>query len=194
MNYTPEQISEIVLKVLKEVNEPNVLTLSLDEKLELTQNPNTPVKTLKILATDKNSDVRCGVARNPKTPVEIVKILATDKNSWVRYGVAQNPNTPVETFKVLATDNIASVRWEVAKNPNTPVETLKVLATDNIANVRIWVAENPNYKSKTKTLELTQVQYDALKVLLESSQVDSLKPLTLEELAQGISTGAIFTL
>ncbi len=96
MNYTPEQISQIVLKVLKEVN---VLTLSLDEK----------------------------------------------------YGLA--------------------------KNPNTSAETLKVLATDEDSWVRSWVAKHPNYK--TKTLELTQVQYDALKVLLESSQVESLKTLTL---------------
>ncbi len=70
MNYTPEQIAEIVLKVLKEVNEPDVLSLSLD-----------------------------------------------------------------------------------------------------------CVAKNPNYR--TQTLELTQVQYDALKVLLESSQDKSLKTLSL---------------
>ena len=99
MNYTPEQIAEIVLKVLKEVNEPDVLTLSLDEKYELAKNPNTPVETLKVLATDKDWSVRC------------------------------------------------------------------------------VVAENPNYK--TKTLELTQVQYDALKVLLKSSQDETLKTLTL---------------
>ena len=99
MNYTPEQISEIVLKDLKEVNEHDVLTLSLDEKREL------------------------------------------------------------------------------AKNPNTPVENLKVLATDKHYSVRYWVAKNPNYK--LKTLELTQVQYDALKTLVESSQVESIKTLTL---------------
>ena len=151
MNYTPEQIAEIVLKVLKEVNEPDVLTLSLDEKYELAYNTNTPVETLKVLSTDKVSDVRCGVARNPKTPVEIVKILATDNYFWVRYGVAQNPNAPVETLKVLATDNYCDVRW--------------------------GVTQNPNYK--TQTLELTQVQYDALKVLLKSSQDETLKTLTL---------------
>jgi len=125
MNYTPEQISEIVLKVLKEVNEPDVLSLSLDEKYEL----------------------------------------------------AKNPNTPVETLKVLATDKFYWVRSRVARNPNTPVGTLKVLATDEDSSVRYGVAENPNYK--TQTLELTQVQYDALKVLLKSSQVESLKTLTL---------------
>jgi hypothetical protein len=151
MNYTPEQIAEIVLKVLKEVNVPDVLTLSLDEKRELAKNPNTPVKTLKVLATDENSSVR--------------------------YWVAQNPNTPVETLKVLATDKNADVRWRVVENPNTPVEILKVLAIDKDSSVRSGVAQNPNYK--TKTLELTQVQYDALKVLLESSQVEFLKTLTL---------------
>ena len=99
MNSTPEQIAEIVLKVLKEVNEPDVLTLSFDEK----------------------------------------------------YKLAKNPNTPVETLKVLATDKDCSVRWVVTQNPNY----------------------------KTQTLELTQVQYDALKVLLKSSQDETLKTLTL---------------
>ena len=99
MNYTPEQIAEIVLKNLKDVNEPDVLSLSFDEKCEL----------------------------------------------------AQNPNTPTETLKVLATDEYSSIRYEVAQNPNY----------------------------KTQTLELTQVQYDALKVLLKSSQDETLKTLTL---------------
>jgi hypothetical protein len=182
MNYTPEQISEIVLKVLREVNEPDVLSLSLVEKYELAKNPNTPVETLKVLATDKDFWVRSRVAQNPNTPVETLKVFATDEFPWVRWGVAQNPNTPVETLKVLATDKFYRVLWEVAKNPNTPVETLIVLATDEFSGVRSRVAENPNYK--TQTLELTQVQYDALKVLLESSQVESLKTLTLPELAQ----------
>ena len=151
MNYTPEQIAEIVLKVLKEVNEPDVLTLSYDEIIELAKNPSTPPETLKVLATYKNADVS--------------------------YCVAKNPNTPVETLKILATHNIADVRWGVATNPSTPVETLKVLATDRDYDVRYWVAKNPNYK--TQTLELTQVQYDALKVLLKSSQDESLKTLSL---------------
>ncbi len=122
MNYTPEQIAEIVLKVLKEVNEPDVLSLSLDC---VAKNPNTPAETLKVLATDKHSGVRCGVARNPNIPAETLKVLATDEDSDVRYAVARNPNY------------------------------------------------------KTQTLELTQVQYDALKVLLKSSQDETLKTLSL---------------
>jgi len=125
MNYTPEQIAEIVLKVLKEVNEPDVLTLSYQEKIKLVKNPNTPVEILKVLATDEYVGVRCYVGRNPKTPVETLKVLATDEHDLVR-------------------------------------------------NV---VKETPKYK--TKTLELTSVQYDALKVLLESSRDESIKTLAL---------------
>jgi len=125
MNYTPEQIAEIVLKVLKEVNEPDVLSLSYDEKRELAKNPNTPAETLKVLATDENPGVRCCVAQNPNIPVETLNLLATDKDSLVRYGVARNPNY------------------------------------------------------KTQTLGLTQIQYDALKVLLKSSQDETLKTLSL---------------
>ena len=125
MNYTPEQIAEIVLKVLKEVNEPDVLTLPYDKKLELAENPNTSPETLKVLATDEDSVVRYGVAKNPNTSPETLKVLATDEDSFVRYGAKKNPNY------------------------------------------------------KTKTIELTPVQYDALKVLLESSQDESLKTLAL---------------
>ena len=199
MNYTPEQISEIVLKVLKEVNTPN---LSYQEKIELADNPNTPVETLKVLSTDKQWNVRCGVALNPNTLVETLKVLATDNEWSVRYGVAKHPNTPVETLKVLATDKNSTVRYwvaanpnykvinevntlnlsyqeklELAINPNTSAETLKVLATDWNSTVRYYVAANQNYK--IKNLELTSIQYDALKTLLKSSQVETLKNLTL---------------
>ncbi len=151
MNYTPEQIAEIVLKVLKEVNEPDVLSLSYDEKIKLLRNPNIPVESLNVLATDEYYSVRWRVAENPNIPVETLNVLATDKNSYVRYGVTRNPNTPTETLNVLATDKNSYVRYGVTRNPNY----------------------------KTQTLELTQVQYDALKVLLESSQDETLKTLTL---------------
>ena len=47
MNYTPEQISQIVLKVLKEVETPDILGLSYEEKIELLIDPNTSQETLK---------------------------------------------------------------------------------------------------------------------------------------------------
>ena len=147
MTYTPEQISQIVLKVLKEVETPNVSKLSNEEKIKLAKDPNTPQETLTILATDDDWSVRCGVAQNPNTPQELLKILTTD-DDW-------------------------SVRYEVARNQNTSQETLKLLDTDENWYVRDSAKENPNYKKQT--LELSSVQYDALKKLIESGQDKILK-------------------
>ena len=176
MTYSPEQISQIVLKVLKEIETPDVLSLSYDQKLALAQNPNTPVETLKTLATDENSDVRYWVARNPNTSTETLKTLATDVYYVVRCCVAQNPNTSPETLQSLATDEDSDVRRSVAYNPNTSPEVLQSLATDENYYVRCCVAENPNYKSN-KTLELTSDQFNALKELIESGQNPVLKSL-----------------
>ena len=173
MNYTPEQISQIVLKVLKEVETPDFSKLSYEEKIELTKDPNTSQESLKSLATDKNSYVYLDIALDPNTPQETLRLLATDKDIYVRWVVAENPNTPQETLAILATDKSSSVRYWVAKNPNTSQETLAILATDEDSDVRWRVAENPNYKKQT--LELTSVQYDALKKLIESGQDEVLK-------------------
>ncbi len=45
-------------------------------------NPNIPVETLKLLATDKEELVRRVGAFNPSTPVETLEVLATDKNNY----------------------------------------------------------------------------------------------------------------
>jgi glycerophosphoryl diester phosphodiesterase len=102
MNYTPEQIAEIVLKVLKEVETPDVSKLSFKEKIELAKNPNTPVELLQTLATYKNSSFRYWVAKNPNTPVEVLKVLATDENSDVQYWVAENPNFKKQTIELTS--------------------------------------------------------------------------------------------
>jgi hypothetical protein len=65
MNYTPEQISQIVLKVLKEVETPDILGLSTEEKVELLIDPNTSQETLSVLATDEDFDVRNSATENP---------------------------------------------------------------------------------------------------------------------------------
>ena len=147
MTYTPEQISQIVLKVLKEIEEPDISKLSFDEKVKLARDPNTSQETL--------------------------KLLATDRDLGVRRCVAQNPNTSQESLAILVTDEYRSVRCWVAQHSNTSPETLEVLATDEDSNVRWEVAQNPNYKKQT--LELNTKQYDALKKLIESSQDESLK-------------------
>ena len=66
--------------------------MNYPQKLVAALNPNTPIKSLELLATDKDPGVRSWVARNPNTPLETLQLLATDEYSYVRYWVAQHPN------------------------------------------------------------------------------------------------------
>ena len=109
MNYTPEQISQIVLKVLKEVETPDVLKLSTKEKIKLAKDPNTSQETLSVLATDEDWCIRCWVAKNPNTSQETLAILATDKNPDVYYGVERNPNYKKQTLE------LSSVQYDALK-------------------------------------------------------------------------------
>ena len=83
--------------------------LSIDKE-ELAKNPNTPAETLKVLATDREEQVRIFVAANPNTPVATLKVLATDTEWFVRCGVIFNPSTPVEILQLVATDK-DSYEW-----------------------------------------------------------------------------------
>jgi hypothetical protein len=129
MIYTENQITEIVKRVIKEL-QPDISGLSSNEKYKLASDPQTSTKTLEQLATDENFGVRYRVARHPNTPTKTLESLAIDNHSWVRYRVAKNPNTPTKTLEQLATDKNSDVRCGVAKNPNTPIKTLEQLATD----------------------------------------------------------------
>ena len=176
MNYTLEQISEIFTKVLSNTN------LSL--KVELAQLPSIPIKTPHILQEDVNLDVsklsteeRLNLAKDPNATVEILQNLARDENYYVRYEVARHPNATVEILQGLAQDKDYYVRYGVSQHPKATVEILQGLARDENSGVREEAMKNPNYKSKN--LELTSAQYEALKTLLESSQDEVLKSVTL---------------
>ena len=91
-------------------------SLSIDMKLKLTCDPNTPVEALTILSTDKDMWIRGWIANNPNTPVEALTILSTDKDYYVRYYVACNPNTPIEVLTILSRDEDSYVRWKAASN------------------------------------------------------------------------------
>lgn len=85
MTYTPEQISQIVLKVLKEIEEPNIMDLSLTEKLDLAK-------------STSSSDV--------------LRSLATDKDFYVRQEVALNLNYKPEPYKTL---ELTKVQYDAIK-------------------------------------------------------------------------------
>ena len=176
MNYTPEQITQAVLKALETLNTPDVTKLPLQERKELAQNPNTPPEILTLLAQDKVSSVRWRVSDNSNTPPEILTLLAQDEDWNVRWKVANNSNTPPEILTLLARDEDWSVRCGVACNPNTPPEILTILAQDGDSYVRADAQQNPNY-TPVKELKVTAKQYEALKKLLAASQDEDLKSI-----------------
>ena len=79
MTYTPEQISQIVLKVLKEIEEPNIMDLSPIEKRDLAKRTSS---------------------------ANILRSLATDEDFWVRYWVTHNSNTPEDVLRTLAKEEL----------------------------------------------------------------------------------------
>jgi hypothetical protein len=115
MTYTPEQIADIVLKVLKEIKEKDLI--------EISKNPNTPTETLSFLSQDNAWRVRAWVAQNLNTPLETLKILSQDECSsvsyWVDnniiYNIATKLNLTAEQCKLLQT-LIASFQNENLKN------------------------------------------------------------------------------
>ena len=86
-------------------------------------NPNEKTKmTNPVLSIENvidNPDIKWNVAKNPNTPIETLNLLATDEDFFVRCNVATNLTTPVETLNLLATDKDYNVRCYVADNPNT---------------------------------------------------------------------------
>lgn len=162
MNYTEEQIKEIVRKVISEMSNSSLENLSGEQKIELADNPKTLPEILERLADDDVWGVRRRVAYNPNTSLETLERLSIDVY-FVREGVALNPNTPPETLEQLANDGSSWIRRSVALNPNTSPETLDRLANDIDLDVRSSVTNNPNYNKKiTVTLTLTQKQLDEL--------------------------------
>jgi len=127
MNYTPEQISEIVLKVLKEVNTPDVTKLPLQERKDLASNPNTPPEILTILARDEDEVVRRRVADNPNTPPEILTILARDEDYDVRCRVTENPKAPLGALINICLDNDERFRIQVTSAISNKDETQQKL-------------------------------------------------------------------
>lgn len=59
------------------------------------------------------------MARNPNTPPKTLNMLATDKDWLVRTYVAMNPNTLTKTLTILATDCARSARYYVGRHPNS---------------------------------------------------------------------------
>lgn len=103
------------------------------------------------------------------TPEQISQINLKMNLSPIQKRDLAKSTSSEDTLRSLATDENFWVRFWVADNPNTPEDVLRTLATDDDFWIRKEVENNPNYKpGPYKILELTKVQYDALKQLIDS--------------------------
>ncbi len=101
-------------------------------------NPETPVETLRRLA----SDAAChdALARNPKVPMEVLAELWSSATADSREALAHNPSLPVPLLLEIAALPEDALRAVVAANPSLPTAAAERLADDHAPTVRRAVA------------------------------------------------------
>lgn len=72
-------------------------------------NPNTQVKHLEKFFHDEKI-VRDGISGNPNTPIKILKILASDSDKMVRLRVVENKSCPQEILEKLVNDTEMNIQ------------------------------------------------------------------------------------
>jgi hypothetical protein len=80
------------------------------------------------------------VAQNKTVPLSILRLLARDKDSEVRIMMAMKRKLDLELFNLLSRDQDPAVRRRIALNPKVPLEVLNRLAGDEetfVANAAI---------------------------------------------------------
>ena len=75
-------------------------------------------------------EMKVWVAHNKTVPLEVLRLLACDRDPQVRSAVAVKNKLPDDLMAQLGRDTEASVRQRVAYNKNAGVEILKELAED----------------------------------------------------------------
>ena len=77
------------------------------------------------------SRVKQRLAENPVSPEDLLRLLARDKNPDVRAAVASNDNTPPDLLEELSLDEDVNVRLILANEIKLPVYLLEWLARDD---------------------------------------------------------------
>ncbi|MEA5550064.1 hypothetical protein VB713_03550 [Anabaena cylindrica UHCC 0172] len=136
---------------------------TLEPRLQVAEDPQTPLVLLESLAGDLELAIRLSVSYNPSCPPELVRLvqeqheiardcdtdveqlanLAQSRWDWIRLVVAQNPSTSQETLLALAADKVLKIRLAVAKNSVTSAQVLAVLAASD-QEIQAAVAAHEN--------------------------------------------------
>lgn len=109
---------------------------SLEPRLQVAEDPQTPLALLESLAGDLELAIRLSVSYNPSCPPELVRLVQE------QHEMASDCDTDVEQLANLAQSRWECIRLAVAKNPSTSQETLLALAADKVFKIRLAVAKN----------------------------------------------------
>ena len=71
------------------------------------------------------------LVHNKFIPIEVLRILATDKDVDVRFTVAMKKKCDRFVFETLMKDKVGSVRMAVVRNNKLPIDLLETLTFDN---------------------------------------------------------------
>ncbi|AFZ57464.1 hypothetical protein H6G54_26345 [Anabaena cylindrica FACHB-243] len=109
---------------------------SLEPRLQVAEDPQTPLTLLESLAGDLELAIRLSVSYNPSCPPELVRLVQE------QHEIASDFDTDAEQLANLAQSRWDCIRLAVAKNPSTSQETLLTLAADKVLKIRLAVAKN----------------------------------------------------
>ncbi|PHM10468.1 hypothetical protein [Nostoc sp. 'Peltigera malacea cyanobiont' DB3992] len=109
---------------------------SLEPRLQVAEDPQTPLALLESLAGDLELAIRLSVSYNPSCPPELVRLVQE------QHEIASDCDTDVEQLANLAQSRWECIRLAVAQNPSTSQETLLALAADKVFKIRLAVAKN----------------------------------------------------
>ena len=139
------QVAPIAIASIQQVPpKVDLSKMKVAEKLELAKNESLTEDMQRILAEDKDKDVRRALAENPSLVEDLQVRLAKDKYSYVREALAWNPSLIEDLQKRLAKDKDVYVRQALAWNPSLVEELQKRLAEDKDVYVRRALAWNPS--------------------------------------------------
>ena len=136
----------------------------IEERLTAAAHPDTPRKTLEILAGDVELPIRIAVKYRDDDFDDLIEViesqyetasdwetlalelieLAGSKWSWVRQAVARNFNAPSEVLRELAGDGEEKVQLAIARNFATPGEVLELLVNHSWGEVTKSIAKHSN--------------------------------------------------
>lgn len=171
------------------------LSSTLEDRLLVAANKNTPVDVLRLLSKDKNAKVLVKIINNENTPEDIVQNLnstelylsiinTTIKNDAIFAEIALSSKTPAPILDMLASVN-PTLKSMIATNSNTSVETLRKLATDKNRYVKSNVAFNA--KTPADVLDMLATIDDIeIRCFVADNKNTSLK--TLEKLTKDKSS------